>query len=176
MRSPAALHSPSQTRTKRHRSSDSSAFCLRSVLLAPCQQQQVNSTSRTIRWFGTYLWPCESSPSPLKWTPHPPHPLPAALHSPSQTRTKRHLHANSPTSVTRPCIKHRRRAQLNPGRHRPSPRHIVRGLRTPGDSAAHLVRHRSAPHLRQQHPAPTTTNLSRPIRGRQTCIFKQPGR
>ena len=116
MRSPAALHSPSQTRTKRHRSSDSSAFCLRSVLLAPCQQQQVNSTSRTIRWFGTYLWPCESSPSPLKWTPHPPHPLPAALHSPSQTRTKRHLHANSPTSVPRPCIKHRRRAQLNPGR------------------------------------------------------------
>jgi hypothetical protein len=42
---------------------------------------------------------------------------------------------------------------------------IVRALRTPGDSAAHLVRHRSTPYLRQQRPTHVTTNLRRPISG-----------
>ena len=42
---------------------------------------------------------------------------------------------------------------------------IVRALRTPGDSAAHLVRHRSTPYLRQQRPTHVTTNLRRPVSG-----------
>ena len=51
---PGSTPRPSQTRTKHHRSSDSSVFYLRSALVTPLQQH-LGSTSRTIRWIGTYL-------------------------------------------------------------------------------------------------------------------------